>query len=56
VSLPNREHRLRTIIHSLHNGTNRFDRLHRHAAVLAGLLTLNALVAADAVLIPLNCG
>ena len=55
VSLPNREHRLRTIIHSLHNGTNRFDYVFIDTPPSLGLLTLNALVAADAVLIPLNC-
>jgi chromosome partitioning protein len=55
VSLPNREHRLRTIIQSLHNGANRFDYVFIDTPPSLGLLTLNALVAADAVLIPLNC-
>ena len=55
VSLPNREHRLRTIIQSLRNGANRFDYVFIDTPPSLGLLTLNALVAADAVLIPLNC-
>jgi chromosome partitioning protein len=55
VSLPNREQRLRTIVRSLHNGSDRFDFVFIDTPPSLGLLTLNALVAADAVLIPLNC-
>ncbi len=52
VSLPNREQRLRTVMRSLHD---RFDYAFIDTPPSLGLLTLNALVAADAVLIPLNC-
>jgi chromosome partitioning protein len=52
VSLPNREQRLRAVIRSL---DDRFDYVFIDTPPSLGLLTLNALVAADAVLIPLNC-
>jgi chromosome partitioning protein len=52
VSLPNREQRLRSVIRRL---DGRFDFVFIDTPPSLGLLTLNALVAADAVLIPLNC-
>jgi len=52
VSLPNRERRLRALLHSLRD---RFDYIFIDTPPSLGLLTLNALVAADAVLIPLTC-
>jgi chromosome partitioning protein len=52
VSLPNREKRLRDLIERLRD---RFDFVLIDSPPSLGLLTLNALVAADAVLIPLNC-
>lgn len=52
VSLPNRERRLRALVHSLRD---RFDYVFIDTPPSLGLLTLNALVAADAVLIPLTC-
>jgi chromosome partitioning protein len=52
VNLPNREHRLRGLIDPLRD---RFDFILIDTPPSLGLLTLNALVAADAVLIPLNC-
>jgi len=52
VSLPNRERRLRDFLHPLRD---RFDFILIDTPPSLGLLTLNALVAADAVLIPLNC-
>ena len=52
VTLPNREHRLRTCIDRLRPG---FDYIFIDTPPSLGLLTLNALVAADAVVIPLNC-
>jgi chromosome partitioning protein len=52
VLLQNREHRLRTVIGPLRDG---FDYIFIDTPPSLGLLTLNALVAADAVLIPLNC-
>ena len=52
VTLPNRERRLRALVHSLRHG---FDYVFIDTPPSLGLLTLNALVAADAVLIPLNC-
>ncbi len=52
VSLPDRERRLRTFLDPLRA---RFDYIFIDTPPSLGLLTLNALVAADAVLIPLNC-
>ena len=52
VMLPNREQRLRAILTPLRD---RFDVIIIDTPPSLGLLTLNALVAADAVLIPLNC-
>jgi chromosome partitioning protein len=52
VSLPNRERRLRDLLEPLRE---QFDFILIDTPPSLGLLTLNALVAADAVLIPLNC-
>jgi chromosome partitioning protein len=52
VALPSREERLRALIHPLRDG---FDYIFIDCPPSLGLLTLNALVAADAVLIPLHC-
>jgi chromosome partitioning protein len=52
VTLPNRERRLRDLLAPLRG---RFDFILIDTPPSLGLLTLNALVAADAVLIPLNC-
>ena len=52
VSLPDRERRLRDLVRPL---ADRFDFILIDTPPSLGLLTLNALVAADAVLIPLNC-
>ena len=52
VSLPDREHRLRTFLAPLRE---QFDHILIDCPPSLGLLTLNALVAADAVLIPLHC-
>jgi chromosome partitioning protein len=52
VTLPHRERRLRTVLDPLRD---RFDFIFVDTPPSLGLLTLNALVAADAVLIPLNC-
>jgi chromosome partitioning protein len=52
VSLPEREKRLRTFLEPLRD---RFDYIFIDTPPSLGLLTLNALVAADAVVIPLNC-
>jgi chromosome partitioning protein len=52
VTLPVRERRLRTFLEPLRD---RFDYVFIDTPPSLGLLTLNALVAADAVLIPLNC-
>src|SRR5688572_10106194 len=51
VSLPERERRLRSLVTPLRD---RFDFILIDTPPSLGLLTLNALVAADAVLIPLN--
>jgi chromosome partitioning protein len=52
VNLPNREGRLRDLLTPLRD---RFDFILVDTPPSLGLLTLNALVASDAVLIPLNC-
>jgi chromosome partitioning protein len=52
VTLPRREHRLRDCLEKLRGD---FDYIFIDTPPSLGLLTLNALVAADAVLIPLNC-
>ena len=52
VSVPEREMRLRRVLEPLRP---RFDRIFIDCPPSLGLLTLNALVAADAVLIPLHC-
>ena len=52
VSLPNRESRLRNVLNRLRD---HYDFIFIDTPPSLGLLTLNALVAADAVLIPLNC-
>jgi chromosome partitioning protein len=52
VMLPNREHRLRDLLNPLRS---QFDYIFIDTPPSLGLLTLNALVAADAVIIPLNC-
>jgi chromosome partitioning protein len=52
VSLPDRERRMRMVLDPLRE---RFDYILIDTPPSLGLLTLNALVAADAVVIPLNC-
>ena len=52
VSVSQREHRLRRVLEPLRA---RFDLIFIDCPPSLGLLTLNALVAADAVLIPLHC-
>jgi chromosome partitioning protein len=52
VSLPERERRLRLLIEPIRND---YDRIFIDCPPSLGLLTLNALVASDAVLIPLHC-
>ncbi|HEY7292558.1 MAG TPA: ParA family protein [Vicinamibacterales bacterium] len=52
VALPSREERLRLLLKSIQND---FDHIFIDCPPSLGLLTLNALVAADAVLIPLHC-
>ena len=52
VALPQREERLRALITPLRD---QFDHIFIDCPPSLGLLTLNALVAADAVLIPLHC-
>jgi chromosome partitioning protein len=52
VTLADREHRLRSLLEALRAD---FDYILIDTPPSLGLLTLNALVAADAVLIPLNC-
>jgi len=52
VTLPEREHRLKRVLDPLRS---EFDHIFIDCPPSLGLLTLNALVAADAVLIPLHC-
>lgn len=52
VTMPEREHRLRLVLETLRPD---FDYILIDTPPSLGLLTLNALVAADSVLIPLNC-
>ena len=52
VSLPEREHRLKRVLDPLRA---HYDYIFVDCPPSLGLLTLNALVAADAVLIPLHC-
>src|SRR5436305_5013785 len=52
VTLPSREERLRALLESARSS---FDYVFIDCPPSLGLLTLNALVAADAVLIPLHC-
>ena len=52
VNIPDREHRLQAFVSVFRD---RFDYIFIDTPPSLGLLTLNALVAADAVLIPLNC-
>ena len=52
VPMPQREHRLRRVLQPLRT---RFDLIFVDCPPSLGLLTLNALVAADSVLIPLHC-
>ena len=52
VTLPNREARLKRVLEPLRG---EFDEIFIDCPPSLGLLTLNALVAADAVLIPLHC-
>jgi chromosome partitioning protein len=52
VPMPQREHRLRRVVQPLRS---RFDLIFVDCPPSLGLLTLNALVAADTVLIPLHC-
>jgi chromosome partitioning protein len=52
VNIPEREHRLRVFVNGLRND---FDFIFVDSPPSLGLLTLNALVAADSVLVPLNC-
>ena len=52
VNAGRREHRLRRIVDALRND---FDFIFVDSPPSLGLLTLNALVAADSVLVPLNC-
>jgi chromosome partitioning protein len=52
VALPDREHRLKRVVDPLRA---EFDHIFIDCPPSLGLLTLNALVAADAVLIPLHC-
>lgn len=52
VDLPNREHRLREVIETIRE---RYDYILLDCPPALDLLTLNALVAADSVLIPIQC-
>lgn len=55
VNIGNREHRLDTALHLPGSGIDRFTFVVLDCPPSLGLLTLNALVAADSVLIPLQC-
>ncbi len=55
VGLDRREFRLRTALEPLRAGANRFNFVLIDCPPSLGLLTLNGLVAADAVLVPLQC-
>lgn len=55
VNLSQREHRLSTILRAALNPLGKFDYVFLDCPPSLGLLTLNALVAADSVLIPLQC-
>ena len=52
VTVPHREQRLRTVLNALRDD---YDFIFVDSPPSLGLLTLNALVAADSVLVPLNC-
>lgn len=55
VGLPQRERRLRAILRATASPTEKFDYVFLDCPPSLGLLTLNALVAADSVLVPLQC-